>query len=283
MNALLNDKLRDQLMSPRLKQTHKGFYGHVLIVGGGLGMPGSVGLAANAAFRVGSGMVSVATWPDYARQSLSGLPEVMIHAAIDPQSLTPLLSSATVCILGPGLGEDDWAKQLYSKVISTLHPLVIDASALRLLAKSHQQHDSHALRNNWVLTPHPGEAAALLGCSADDVQSNRLTSAKRIQQQYGGTVVLKGHESIIVDTQLNVSTCAAGNPGMATAGMGDVLSGVIGGLMAQGITPSDAARLGVWLHATAGDLAATTHGERGLMASDLMPYLHQLSNPMKPI
>lgn len=283
MNTVLSAQLRDQLLLPRLKHAHKGFYGHVLIMGGGRGMPGAVALAARAALRVGAGMVSVATWPDYARQPLPELPEAMIHAITHAHDLTPLLAKATVCVLGPGLGEDEWAKQLYSAVIVTPHPLVIDASALRLLAASSEQSCNHVSRKNWVLTPHPGEAAVLLNCTIDEVQANRLAAAKRIQQHYGGTVVLKGHESIIVDTRHNVSICTAGNPGMATAGMGDVLSGVIGGLVAQGINSTDATRLGVWLHATAGDYAAKTQGERGLIASDLMPYLHQLSNPVKPI
>lgn len=269
------DKLASQLLLPRLKSAHKGLYGHVLIIGGGPGMPGAVALAANAALRVGAGMVSIATWPDYARQPLPGLPEAMIHAINTPECLAPLMSKATVCILGPGLGEGDWAKQVYSAVITTTKPLVIDASALRLLAGSVGE-ISH---KEWVLTPHVGEASALLHCSTGDVQANRQDAAKRIQAQYGGTVVLKGHESLMVDTKQHVSTCHAGNPGMATAGMGDVLSGVIGGLIAQGITPADAARLGVWLHATAGDHAAKASGERGMIASDLMPFLHLLVNP----
>lgn len=269
------DKLASKLLSPRLKSAHKGLYGHVLIVGGGLGMPGAVALAANAALRVGAGMVSVATWPDYARQPLPGLPEVMIHAINSPECLMPLMSMATVCVLGPGLGEGNWAEQLYSTAIATDKPLVIDASALRLLARS----SAKPLHNACILTPHVGEAAALLHCSIEDVQSNRQDAAKRIQAQYGGIVVLKGHESLIVDGEQHVFTCHAGNPGMATAGMGDVLSGVLGGLMSQGIAATDAAQLGVWLHATAGDRAAKASGERGMIASDLMPYLHQLVNP----
>lgn len=247
----------------------------MLVVGGGLGMPGAVALAANAALRVGAGMVTVATWPDYARQPLPCLPEAMIHAINGSECLAPLMSKATVCILGPGLGEGDWAQQLYSTVIATDKPLVIDASALHLLAAS----AAKPLRNSCVLTPHAGEAAALLHCSTADVQANRQDAAKRIQAQYGGIVVLKGHESLIVDAEQHVFTCQAGNPGLASAGMGDVLSGVIGGLMAQGIAPADAARLGVWLHAAAGDHVAKVSGERGMIASDLMPYLHQLANP----
>jgi len=273
MTRILHPSEVLKLLLPRNKNTHKADYGHVLIVGGGLGMPGAAILAAHAALRVGAGCVSIATWPDYAKQSIPGLPEVMLHGITSPEHLDGLMAKATVCILGPGLGEDEWAQQLYSKVITTPKPLVVDASALRLLAKS------ETTKTHWVLTPHPGEAAALLGCARDDVQDDRLESVKRLQAQYGGTIILKGHETLIADEKHQISQCAAGNPGMATAGMGDVLSGVIGGLMAQGISPSDAARLGVWLHATAGDLAAQKQGERGLLSSDLLPFLHQLANP----
>ncbi len=275
------DLLYQQLMPTRPKDAHKALFGHVLIVGGGPGMPGAVALSANAALRVGAGMVSVATWPDYARQPLPGLPEAMIHAVHDVQCLDSLLSKSTACILGPGLGEDDWARQCYSKIIATTKPLVMDASALRLLADTTGNHPAQGLRKNWVLTPHPGEAAALLHCSTHDIQKNRQAAAECIQQQYGGIVVLKGSGSLVLDCEQHVFLCEAGNPGMATAGMGDVLSGVIGGLIAQGLSPGDSARLGVWLHATAGDYAAKERGERGLIASDLMSFLHQLSNPVK--
>lgn len=269
------DPLASTLLPPRLKSAHKGCYGHVLVIGGGLGMPGAVILAAHAALRVGAGMVSVATWPDYARQSLPGLPEAMIHPINAPDDLMPLMCKATVCVLGPGLGESEWAQQLYVTALATDKPLVMDASALRLLAKLSVKpvHDA------YILTPHVGEAAALLHGAAVDVQANPEDAAKRIQTQYGGVVILKGHETRVVDRAQQVWTCHAGNPGMATAGMGDVLSGVIGGLMAQGLAPADAAQLGVWLHATAGDRAANVCGERGIIASDLMPYLHQLVNP----
>ena len=280
MSNVLTQSLVNWLMTPRDKDAHKGLYGHVLIVGGGQGMPGAVYLAANAALRVGAGRESIATCPEYAKQSLPGLPEVMVHGVASKQCLLPLLATATVCVLGPGLGVDEWAKQLFSEVITVAEPLVIDASALRLLASMQYQDSTH--HTQWVLTPHLGEAAGLLDCDVHEIHSSRLICAKRIQQSYGGTVVLKGPGTIVVDTKGHSSTCNAGNPGMATAGMGDVLSGVIGGLIAQGLSPTDAARLGVWLHATAGDKASNEHGERGLVASDLMPFLHQLSNPVKP-
>lgn len=273
MKIMLDDSVLRPLKSPRERNAHKGMYGHVLIVGGGRGMPGAVVLAAHAALRVGAGCVTVATRPEYAQQSLYGIPEVMVSGVNSGDDLTPLLAKATVCVIGPGLGEDEWAQELYQRVLSTNLPLLVDASALRLLAASPTQ------RGNWVLTPHPGEAAALLACTHQEVQNQRQSAVIRLQEHYLGTIVLKGHGTLILDHEQHLSLCEAGNPGMATAGMGDVLSGVIGGLIAQGIALSDAAQLGVWLHATAGDNAAKIRGERGLMASDLMPFLQHLSNP----
>jgi hydroxyethylthiazole kinase-like uncharacterized protein yjeF len=273
-------ELLRQYMSPRPKEAHKGLFGHVLVVGGGLGMPGSVQLAAHAALRVGAGRVTVATRKEYANQALPGLPEAMIVGVDSPKCLSKLLSTATVCIVGPGLGEDEWATEIFLHLVSTTLPLVVDADALRLLAKYFVEKQIHA-RDTWVLTPHPGEAAALLSCSTADVQASRNRIAKQMQQHYGGTIVLKGSGTLVVDADHQCAILNAGNPGMATAGMGDVLSGVIGALLAQGVATTDAAKLGVWLHAAAGDSAAQKHGERGLIASDLFSYLHQLSNPVK--
>lgn len=273
------DELLAQLLPPREKNTHKGDYGHVLIAGGGPGMPGAVILAGQAALRVGAGMVSIATSPLYANQSAPGLPEAMIRGVSTAGCLVPLIARSTVCVMGPGLGEDGWAQALFNEICKTPQPLVMDASALRLLALGSADTISQNLRQDWVLTPHPGEAAALLKCEVHDVQADREAAARQIQRQYGGTVVLKGHDTLVVDRQQHLSICDAGNPGMATAGMGDVLSGVIGGLIAQGLVTADAARLGVWLHAKAGDKVAKKSGERGLLASDLMPFLHQLVNP----
>ena len=268
----LNEQLLRGIITPRLKNSHKGLYGHVLIIGGGPGMPGAVYLAAQAALRVGAGMVTVATLPEHAGKVLPLLPEVMIHAVHDLDSLQPLLMKATICVIGPGLGESDWAHSLFQAAVAAQLPLVIDASALRMLALN-PQHD-----DNWVLTPHPGEAASLLACSSADIQIDRCKSAQLIQQQYGGCVVLKGAGSIVSSGEHETYICTAGNPGMASAGMGDVLSGVIGGLLAQGVSLTDAAKLGVWLHARAADEAVITQGERGLIASDLMPYLRRQIN-----
>lgn len=268
---LLDDSLND-LLKPRLKNSHKGHFGHLLVIGGNYGMPGSICLSAEAAFRVGAGTVTIATTSLYAGQGLANLPEAMIYGIDETKDLDTLLQRATVCLIGPGLGEDEWAKSIFNHVLSAQLPMVIDASGLRLLANN-AQHD-----DNWILTPHPGEAAALLNCTKDEVQANRMEALVNLQDRYGGSIILKGAGSMVIGVDGTKYLCDRGNPGMATAGMGDVLSGVIAGLLAQKISLDEAAQLGVYLHARAGDLAASTLGERGLKASDLMPYLHFLAN-----
>lgn len=261
-------------LTPRKKNSHKGNYGSVLIIGGGPGMPGAVGLAAKAALRVGAGSVHIATFPPYAQSALAFLPEAMIWGIKTAQDLQPLLAQATVCVIGPGLGESDWAKSLFLTAINAQLPMVIDASALRLLAQYPQ------LDDNWVLTPHPGEAASLLSCSVTEVQNNRYQAVTQIQQHYGGVVVLKGVGTLIQTAEKNSYVCPKGNPGMASAGMGDVLSGMIAGFCAQGLSLSEAAKLGVWLHAAAGDKVAQVQGEIGLIASDLLDIIpHILNEP----
>lgn len=259
-------------MSHRPVNCHKGDFGHVLVIGGDAGMPGAVVLAAHAALRTGAGVVTIATKPEYAKQSIAGLPEVMIYGIEEVGQLAPLIKKSTVCVIGPGLGLNEWGSQLFTQVIAAQVPMIIDASALRILAKS-PQHD-----DNWILTPHPGEAADLLACSTLEIQSDRFKAISQLQKKYGGNIVLKGIGSLVYTDAQTTFVCKAGNPGMASAGMGDVLSGVIAGLVAQKLSLADAAKLGVWLHATAGDRAALKNGERGLIASDLMPYLHQLVN-----
>lgn len=259
-------------LTKRLRNSHKGSFGHVLMIGGNQGMPGSIAMAAKAALRTGAGLVTAATSSLYASTVLHDLPEALIYGIDIPEDILPLLAKATVCVIGPGLGEDDWARQLFAYALSSQLPMVIDASALRLLA-SHPQHD-----DNWVLTPHPGEAADLLGVSSADIQNDRLQSIIALQQQYGGNIVLKGSGSLIQTDDQLTWLCRAGNPGMASAGMGDVLSGIIGGLIAQGLALNKAARWGVWLHARAGDLAALENGERGMLASDLLPFVQYLVN-----
>lgn len=262
-------------LGPRHRDAHKGCFGHVLLVGGDAGMPGSVRLAAEAALRVGAGLVSVGTHPGHAALLPLTRPEIMCHGVEAPQSLEPLLERADVLALGPGLGRRDWGRALWQDLVGRPIRKVLDADALNLLA------ENPVHRDDWVLTPHPGEAARLLDCTVADIEIDRPAAAARIQQRYGGICVLKGAGSLIQSRDV-LWVCVDGNPGMASAGMGDVLTGVIAGLMAQWPEPdppTDALiALAVMVHARAGDHAAA-QGERGLLAGDLLCRLREVVNP----
>ncbi len=229
-------------------------------------------MASEAAARVGAGLISLATREAHAAVISMARPEIMVHGVEKTTQLLPLIDKANVIALGPGLGQSKWALALFAKVLESDLPIVVDADALNLLAQEPVQND------HWILTPHPGEAARLLNCKTAEIQSDRFAAAKELQQRYGGVIVLKGSGTVIVDHNGAITVCDAGNPGMASGGMGDVLTGVIAGLLAQGIDLDDAARLGVCLHAAAADEAAW-EGERGLLAGDLMPWLRCLVNP----
>jgi NAD(P)H-hydrate epimerase len=271
--AALRIDLENQLplLPKRSRSAHKGDFGHVLIVGGDLGYTGALLMACEAAARVGAGLVSLATRSEHAIQTSTARPEIMAHGVEQAPQLSGLLKRATVIGIGPGLGQSEWALMLLGRVLDTRLPLVVDADALNLLA----QEPVH--RDNWILTPHPGEAARLLNCRSADIQNDRFAAVKELQQRYGGVIVLKGSGTLVIDPSSQVAVCSDGNPGMATGGMGDVLTGVIAGLLAQGLTLADAARLGVCVHAAAGDEAAKA-GERGMLATDLMPWLRRLVN-----
>ncbi len=255
----------------RARCAHKGHHGHVLLVGGDDGFSGAISLASEAALRVGAGLVSVATRKSHANLVNVTRPELMCHGVEGCEALLPLLNKASVVVVGPGLGQSLWAKKLLEAVIKSDKPLVIDADALNLLATKRQY------RDNWVLTPHPGEAARLLGCSTDDIANNRFLAASQIQTLYGGVIVLKGTGTLI-DNGEGVSVSTTGNPGMASGGMGDVLAGMVAGLVAQQWTLAQAANTAVFIHGEAADLAAEVGGERGLLASDLMPFIRKLMN-----
>ena len=250
----------------RNRCAHKGDYGHVLIVGGDSGYSGAARLAGEAALRVGAGLVSVATRPEHAGVMNLGRPELMCHGVETAGQLAALLEKAGVVVIGPGLGQSDWAKTLFLATINTQKPLLIDADGLNLLALS------PVTNPNWILTPHPGEAARLLQCSNAEIQQDRFVAVAAIQAKYGGIAVLKGAGTLIASHD-DIAVSTTGNPGMASGGMGDVLSGVIAGLLAQGLPLKNAAQQGVYSHGRAADLVAEKDGERGLLASDLMPYL----------
>jgi len=259
-----------QAMLPnRNASAHKGTAGHVVVIGGNQGMSGAVRLAAEAALRTGAGLVSVACHPACASAVSSGRPELMVRAIANSQDLDPLLQKATTIVLGPGLGQDNWAKSIYKAVLAHQHPTVIDADALNLLAQTPQRCP------NTVLTPHPAEAARLLKSNTNTVQSNRPLAVQQLANKYQATVVLKGPGSLVATENEALYLCDRGNAGMASGGMGDLLTGVIAALLAAGSAAHQAAASGTWLHSAAADKAARD-GQTGLIASDLLPALRQL-------
>ena len=259
------------LSTPRVRTAHKGQHGHVLVVGGDEGMGGAVRLAGEAALRSGAGLVSVATHPAHAAFINSACPELMCHGVADARTLKALVAAADVLVVGPGLGRSVWAQALLGVVLESAQPRVVDADALNLLASAPANKDTQ------VLTPHPGEAARLLGQDITTVQQDRLAAAQAISQQYGGVAVLKGAGTVIHAENECPLICAAGNPGMATAGMGDVLTGIIAAFIAQGMAVHAAAEAGVCVHACAGDTAAG-QGERGMLARDVIAALRGVIN-----
>ena len=250
-------------LSPRLKNSHKNTFGHVLVVGGDHGMGGAILMAGEAALRAGAGLVTVATRGEHATAIMARCPEIMCRGVKSADDLAPLLEKATVVVAGPGLGTNAWGEALLHAVLATSLPLVLDADGLNLLPP-----DAH--RDNWILTPHPGEARRL-GAGSQD----RFADVASLQASFGGVVVLKGVGSLIAGPS-ELALCPHGNPGMASAGMGDVLSGIAGALLAQTGDVTHAARLAVHLHARAGDIAADADGMRGLVATDLLPHVRSL-------
>lgn len=261
-------------LRPRPRDAHKGGNGRVLCIGGDHGHGGAIMLAAEAALRSGAGLVDVLTRPLHVAPLLARLPEAMVHGFEDGQPDPVLLQRADVIALGPGLGQDDWGIALFQACLRAGRPLVLDADGLNLLARS-----PAVVPPGSVLTPHPGEAARLLDCDTAGVQADRESAVEALARRHETVVVLKGAGSLVAVPGRATRRIGAGNPGMAVGGMGDVLTGVVAALLAQGLGAFDAAACGALLHACAGDNAATAGGERGLLPSDLFPELRRLANP----
>ncbi len=270
LKCALSDYL--PMLRPRRVDSHKGDHGKVVILGGQPGMAGAVRLAGEAALRSGAGLVAVVSWPDNLAQIQAGRPELMtLGVDVVDMEVYAKLGWANAIAVGPGMGQSDWARHLLIGAIRSERPLVVDADALNLLARSPEK------RDNWVLTPHPGEAARLLGQTTESVQEDRFAAVAALQQRYGGVVVLKGAGTLIHDGK-HCYLAPVGNPGLATGGSGDLLSGIIASLLAQGLPPVAAACCGVCVHGEAAD-AAAVDGQRGMLASDLLPHIRHLVNP----
>ena len=329
---LLPVTLSRPFSTPRKKNTHKGTYGNVIVVGGAPGMNGAILLTATAALRSGCGLVTVLTHPQHASFLNLTRPEIMCRGIKSATELDAYLSGADVIIIGPGLGTGHWGNELFNGVLEKSGklniPLVIDADGVNLLAHLDVNKGDHVLsgrisaeemashksslytsdiklnvskkknneielnhlkkeNQNWVLTPHPGEAANLLKCSITIIQNDRFSAATQISQKYNVMCVLKGSGTITSTINSENSqgsdkkqsrqyVCSSGNPGMATAGMGDVLSGIIASFIAQfgnknndSVSFSEIVNNAVMLHAMAGDRVAKKYGEKGMLASDL--------------
>ncbi len=262
-------------LAPRSPAAHKGSFGQVLVIGGDLGTGGAALLSAEAALRCGAGMVTLATRPEHVTASLVRRPEIMCSGVESTYALTALTGRADVLVIGPGLGQAPWGRSLLSLAPQCSVSQVWDADALNLLATGALE-----LPGNCLLTPHPGEAARLLGVSVADIQADRPAAARTLATRFDCAVLLKGAGTLIADRDGRLALCDRGHPAMASAGLGDVLAGVAGALLAQGLEPYEAACLSVWLHAAAGERLGLQG--RGLAAADLIPAIRQLLEEQSP-
>lgn len=268
---LLDSGFIAEVIRPRSRNSHKGNFGHVYAVGGIKGMSGAIRLCGEAALRSGAGRVTLATDPAHAGLVNLDRPELMVRATDGDNQWISALNEDAVIALGPGLGETAWSESLFRGCMDTRLSMVVDADGLNLLAK--QSQSEPVKRNNWVLTPHPAEAARLLNCKVADIQKDRVNSATTLAKRYGASVILKGCGTVIADQTGEYAICPLGNPGMSTAGSGDVLTGIVAALLGQGLSCYEAARASVLAHAMAGDFATEDVGEMSMIAGDIIDYL----------
>jgi ADP-dependent NAD(P)H-hydrate dehydratase / NAD(P)H-hydrate epimerase len=263
----LVDEHLQRALPPRPRKSHKGMFGKVVVVGGGTGMPGAVRLAAEAALRVGAGLVTVASRSEHLQVVVGNRPELMFRSVETAGDVAGAIAGADVVVLGPGLGRDHWARVVLTATLAAVAPesrLIVDADALNLMAEEvGRQHG-----DDWILTPHPAEAARLLKVATADIQRDRMAALAELCGQRGGTIVLKGATTLVGQSGRTTLVCDCGNAGMSVPGMGDVLAGAIAGIVAQCRDPYAAAAAAVLAHATAGDRCARA-GLRGMLAMEV--------------
>jgi NAD(P)H-hydrate epimerase len=277
---LIRENVIAENLPRRRKNSHKGSFGWVLGIGGNSSMSGAVRLCGEAALRSGAGKVTLATNPDHAALVNLACPELMVRGVRRGKQLQVLLQQVNVIVIGTGLGQTSWSEDLFRTCMKTSVPIVLDADGLNILARLYPEMGNKALpRGNWILTPHPAEAGRLLGCGPGEVQKDRVGIAQKLSERYDAVVVLKGCGTVVADQTGRYAICPLGNPGMASAGTGDVLAGVIGAMVAQHLDLWSSATTGVVAHAQAGDLAAMEIGQRGLLASDITDRLPAVLNP----
>lgn len=266
----------------RKDNTHKGDYGHILILAGSAGFSGAAVLCANAAMRCGAGLVSLGV-PEgvYSIIAKKSYPEVMVKPLAETKERTlslkaysrimALAQKADLLAIGPGLSQNSQTQKLVLRIIRGIQkPMVLDADALNALCGHLDLLRVMSHPSTTILTPHPGEFSRLIGRPPDYVQKNREMLAKRFASDYNIILILKGHRAIVASPDGKTYVNKTGNPGMASAGSGDVLTGMVAALLGQGLSGFEAARLGVYLHGLAGDLAAKEKTQAGMIASDII-------------
>ncbi|HUW25201.1 MAG TPA: NAD(P)H-hydrate dehydratase [Gallionella sp.] len=275
----------------RPRDSHKGMYGTVTVIGGAPGMLGAPLLAARAALKLGAGVVHVGLLADNAPGVDLLQPELMLHRAADllhPHPNLPPEGEGTnvkgmfnpdVLAIGCGMGTSVAAQKVLYDALKLKVPLVLDADALNLLAHhTDLQEDVRAREKPTILTPHPGEAARLLGCTINAVQADRVAAVQQLAQKFASSVVLKGTDSLCATRDGKIYVNHTGNPGMSAAGMGDVLTGMIAAFIAQGMNADDALRLAVHLHGAAGDALAQQVASIGMSATEVTEWARWLLN-----
>ncbi len=278
---LIQERLISKNLPERRRNSHKGSYGWILGVGGNSGMSGALRLCGEAALRSGAGKVTLATRTEHAALVNLACPELMVRGVERGELLEPLLEQVDVLVTGTGLGQSHWSEDIFRICMKSRAPVVMDADGLNILARLYPGLELKDLPGgNWIFTPHPAEAGRLLGCGPADVQKDRVGAALGLAERYQAVVVLKGCGTVVADHRGRYAICPFGNPGMASAGTGDVLAGVIGAMLAQRLNLWEAATTGVLAHALAGDLAALEQGERGMLASDITHRLPAVLNPV---
>ena len=275
---LIQESFLQKVLPARRRNSHKGSYGWVLGVGGNTGMSGAIRLAGEAALRSGAGKVTLATRSEHAGLVNQSCPELMVQGVEKGSELAGLIEAADVIVAGTGLGASAWAEKMARTCLGSSAPVVMDADGLNLLARMGPE-STRLLAGQWIITPHPAEAARLLACPSGQVQADRVGAALALAERFQAVTVLKGCGTVVTAPDGRYAICPFGNPGMATAGSGDVLAGVIGAMVAQGVKDLWAAAIaGVLAHALAGDLAAADQGERGMLASDITQRLPRILN-----
>lgn len=272
---IITQKHVAKLLPKRPRDSHKGLFGTVVVIGGSNGMVGAPLMAARAALKLGAGCVHVGFIVDNAPAVDLLQPELMLHSASDALQLP----NVNVMAIGCGMGTSITAQKLLYQTLMRDCPMVLDADALNLLARqSDLQNDLRQRKASTILTSHPGEASLLLGCSIAEVQSERLASAQKLQRKFNCSVVLKGADSLCVTSKSELFVNKTGNPGMSAAGMGDVLTGMIAAFIAQGLPVDDAMLLAVHLHGAAGDALAEQYARIGMTATEVTEWARWLIN-----